>query len=195
MNLLAQLICSRVRAEIFRVLFGLRAGELHLREIQRQTGFAIGTVRQDLGKLVKLGIVARRRDGNRVYFAANQRHPLHSEIHRLVLKTLGLGDVLAAALKGEGIGCAFVFGSVAAGRPNSESDVDLMVIGNIGLRKVCALLSGVGDQVGREINPVVLSLAEFGKRMRQRDHFLTAVLASPKIFLVGSEHDLEAMAG
>ncbi len=55
MNSLAQLICSRVRSEIFRVLFGVKAGELHLREIQRQTGFAIGTVRQDIGKLIKLG--------------------------------------------------------------------------------------------------------------------------------------------
>ena len=66
MNLLAQLICSRVRAEVFRVLFGLKSGELHLREIHRQTGFAIGTVRQDIEKLVKMGLVSRRKDGNRV---------------------------------------------------------------------------------------------------------------------------------
>ena len=41
MNVLAQLVCSRVRAGIFRVLFGLGNGELHLREIGRQTGFAL----------------------------------------------------------------------------------------------------------------------------------------------------------
>ncbi len=193
MNVLAQLVCSRTRAEIFRVLFGLRSNELHLREIQRQTGFAIGTVRQDLAKLVRLGLVTQRQDGNRVCYAANQRHPLYAEIRQLVLKTLGLADVLATALTAEGIRCAFVFGSVAAGTANPESDIDLMVIGNLGLRRVCALLTGVDDRLGREINPHVLSQAEFAKRLRQQDHFLTSVLASPKVFLVGSEHDLEAM--
>ncbi len=140
MNVLAQLVCSRVRAEIFRVLFGLQNGELHLREMQRQTGFAIGTVRQDIGKLVKLGLVIRRQDGNRVYYAANRRHPLHADVRQMVLKTSALADVLAEALSAEGIRCAFVFGSLAAGTANAESDIDLMVIGHIGLRKVCGLL-------------------------------------------------------
>jgi len=194
MNLLAQLICSRVRAEVFRVLFGLKSGELHLREIHRQTGFAIGTVRQDIEKLVKMGLVSRRKDGNRVYYSANERHPLAGEIRQLVLKTVGLADVLGAALKAENVRCAFVFGSVASGTAGAQSDIDLMVIGEIGLRSVSALLSGVADKLRREINTHVLSPSEFAKRMNAKEHFLTSVIASPKIFLVGSEHDLERMA-
>jgi DNA-binding transcriptional ArsR family regulator len=69
-------------------------------------------VRQDIGKLVKLGLVTSRRDGNRIYYSANDRHPLYPEIRLLVLKTVGLVDVLAEALKGSDIQCAFVFGSV-----------------------------------------------------------------------------------
>ena len=195
MNVLAQIVCSRVRAEIFRVLFGLRTDELHLREIHRQTGLAIGTVRQDIGKLVELGLVVRRPDGNRVYYVANQTHPLHAEIHGMVLKTAGLADVLTAALSSDGVRCAFVFGSIAGGIAKPESDIDLMVIGSVGLRKVSGLLSGVGNQLGREINPHVLSPTEFGQRMRDEDHFLTTILASPKIFVAGSEDDLKAMGG
>lgn len=193
MNVLAQLVCSRVRAEIFRVLFSLRGSQLHLRELQRQTGFAIGTVRQDLGKLVRLGLVTRRQEGNRVYYGGNQAHSLYCDIRQIVLKTSGLADFLATALATEAIRCAFVFGSVAAGTAGPESDIDLMVIGNIGLRKVCALLSGVGDRLGREINPHALSLAEFDKRLHDGHHFLTTILASPKLFIVGSDHDLAAM--
>jgi DNA-binding transcriptional ArsR family regulator len=194
MNVLAQLLCSRVRAEVFRVLFGLEGGELHLREIQRQTHLAIGTVRQDIEKLVKMGLVSRRKDGNRVYYSANWKHSLAGEIRQLVLKTVGLADVLGAALKAENVRCAFVFGSVASGSAGAESDIDLMMIGTIGLRKVSALLSGMGDRLGREINPHVLSPEEFAEREAAGDHFLTSVLASPKIFLVGSEHDLERTA-
>jgi len=195
MNILAQLVCSGVRAEVFRVLFGLHGGEVHLREIHRQTGFAIGTVRQDIEKLVKIGVVSRRKDGNRVYYSANARHPLAGDIRQMVLKTVGLADVLSAALKAENVRCAFVFGSVAGGTAGAESDIDLMVIGEIGLRKVSALLSGMGDRLGREINTHVLTPTEFAKRLSARDHFLTAVIAAPKIFLVGSEHEFNRLAG
>jgi len=195
MSTLAQLVCSRVRAEIFRVLFGLGAQELHLREIQRQTGFALGTVRQDISKLTKMGLVTRRPDGNRVYYAANKAHPLHAEIHGLVLKTVGLADVLGAALKVEGIRCAFVFGSVASGTATAASDIDLMVIGDVGLRKVSALLSGLGNRLGREINAHVMTRSEFAKRARANEHLVTSVLASSKVFVVGSENDLGAMGG
>lgn len=193
MSLLAQLICSRARAEILRVLFGLRRGEVHLREIQRQTGFAVGTVRQDVEKLVKLGLVTRRKDGNRVYYAANEVHPLAGDIRQLVLKTVGLADVLAESLSDEGIRCALVFGSVAAGAAGAESDVDLLVVGDIGLRRLSELLAGVGDRLGREINPHVLTPAEFAKRARAKEHFVSSVMRSKKIFVIGSEHDLDAM--
>lgn len=193
MSSLAQLVCSRVRAEIFRILFCVKAGELHLREIQRQTGFALGTVRQDIGKLVKLGLVTSRRDGNRVYYAANGPHPLYPEIHLLVLKTAGLADVLSEALQAGKIQCAFVFGSVASRREDADSDVDLMVIGDIGLRKVSGLLSTVGNQPGRAINPHVMNSSEFGRRIKLKDHFVTSVIATPRIFVKGSERVLEGL--
>jgi predicted nucleotidyltransferase len=194
MNLLAQLVCSRVRAEIFRILFGLQSGEIHLREIQRQTGFALGTVRQDIEKLVKLAVVTRRKDGNRVYYAANSEHPLTTNIRHLVLRTAGLADVLGPALANGKIRCAFVFGSLAAGIADAKSDIDLMVIGESGLRKVSTLLAGIGNQLGREINPVVLEPAEFKRRIRAKDHFISSVMKTAKIFVIGSENDLKAMA-
>ncbi|MFA5343047.1 MAG: nucleotidyltransferase domain-containing protein [Kiritimatiellia bacterium] len=193
MNTLAQLFCSRVRAEVFCLLFGASSNSIHLREIQRRAGFSLGAVRQDIEKLTALGIVLRRKDGNRVYYAANECHPLFTEIRGLVLKTCGLADVLGKALKGKGVYCAFVFGSIAQGTATPESDVDLMVVGDIGLRKITGLLAGVGNQLGREINPHVLSAAEFSKRLKTREHFLVSVVASPRIWIVGSENDLKAM--
>ena len=101
--------------------------------------------------------------------------------------------MLGEALKGKGVYCAFVFGSIAQGTAKPESDVDLMVIGDIGLRKIAGLLAGVGNQLGREINPHVLSTTEFSKRLKTREHFAASVMASPRILIVGSEDDLKAM--
>ncbi len=193
MGTLSDILSSRVRAEIFRLLFGLDEKELHLREMERQAGLSLGTIRQDLQKLVRLDLVKTRRDGNRLYHRANGEHPLFPEIRNLVLKTSGLVEILREALDREGVKVAFIFGSLARGRENAGSDVDLMVIGTIGLRPLSKWLLGVSDQIGREINPVVWSLYEFRQRQKEGNHFLSNVLESPKLFVIGSEKNLEAM--
>ena len=194
MNRLAEILSSRARAEIFRLLFSGTGGELHVREIERRSGLNDSTLRQELRKLVRLDLVQSRRDSNRVYYRAKTESPLYPEIRNLVLKTSGLSDVLKSALTDKRIRVAFVFGSIARGEEKAGSDVDLMVIGEIGLRQLTGLLSGVSVRIGREINPHVFSMKEFSRRKATKDHFLTQVLESPKIFIIGNENELKAMA-
>ena len=193
MSTLSGILSSRVRAEIFRLLFGLNEKELHMREMERQAALSLGTIRQDLKKVVKLDLVKARRDGNRLYYRANTDHPLFPEIRNLVLKTAGLVEVIKSALDREGIEVAFIFGSLARSKERAESDVDLMVIGTIGLRSLSSRLAGVSEQIGREINPHALSIEEFRRRKQNGNHFLSNVIESPKLFIIGSENDLEAM--
>lgn len=195
MNALAELLSSRGRAEVFRLLFGLSDAPLHLREIQRRAGLSLGTIQQELRKLKRLGLLDSRADGNRLWYQANRGHPLYPEIHRLVLKTSGLVDVLRTTLKDPRTEWAFVFGSIARGEATAGSDVDLMVVGDLGLRGVTRLLSGVADQIGREVNPHVLRRAELVKRKSAGEPFLTRVLAESKIFVVGDPHEFEKLAG
>ena len=193
MNVLAELLSSQARAEIFRLLFGLKQCELHMREIERQSRLAYGTIRQELGTLAQMGLVEARKSGNRTYYRANIAHPLFPDIRALVLKTSGLVDILRERLNDAEIQAAFVFGSLAAGTENASSDIDLMVIGSTGLRQIAKSLSGLGAELGREVNPHVLTVDEFLRRKAARDHFLTTVLAEPKLFVIGNEDELEAM--
>src|SRR5512139_1984075 len=98
MSVLAEILSSKTRAEIFRLLFGASAGASYTREIQRRTRSSLGAVHQELQKLRRLGLVDTRKDGNRVAYTANKSHPLYPEIHCLVLKTGGLADLLRTAL-------------------------------------------------------------------------------------------------
>lgn len=193
MTKLLDIVASRGKAEILRLLFGVCQPEMHLRELVRQSGLSLGTIQQELRRLALTGVVAARRDGNRLYYRANQQHPIHPELHSLVLKTSGLASVLAEALKDGEIELAFVFGSVARGEARAGSDLDLMVIGPASLRRVAGMLSGAAGRLGLEINPHVLSAGEFKARKRQGDHFLTAVLASPKVFVKGTADELVTM--
>ena len=193
MNRLAELLSSRARAEIFRLLFSGTGEELHVREIERRSGLNDSTLRQELRKLVRLDLVRSRRDSNRIYYRAKTENPLYADIRSLVLKTLGLADVLKSVLRDKRVRAAFVFGSIACGEEKSGSDVDLMVIGDLGLRDLSGLLSGIEEKIGREINPHVLHRDEFRKRVRAKEHFVSRVMESPKIFIIGSQHDLETM--
>src|SRR5262249_47361124 len=100
---------------------------------------------------------------------------------------------LREALVAPGVRLAFVFGSLAAGAENADSDIDLIVIGTVSLRQLSKLLSGVATRVGREINPHVFTAEEFVQRKKVRDHFVSTMLAAPKLFVIGDEHGLEAM--
>jgi uncharacterized protein len=191
MGTLAELLSSNVKAEVFRLLFGLAGGPLHLREIERRSGLAVATVQQELNRLTRLGIVEVRPDGNRTYYTAREDHPLYPEIRGLVLKTTGLADVLRRALgKDKRISVAFIFGSIAQAREQAHSDVDLLVVGDVGLRDVTNLLDDAAEKVGREINPKVFTPQEFRRRKQAENPFLLRVLAEPRIFVIGDDHEL-----
>jgi predicted nucleotidyltransferase len=194
MSLLSEILSSKIRADIFRLFFGVSDNELHMREIERRSGYAIGTIQSELRKLLRLDLVSKRKDGNRTYYRANKDHPLFLDIQRLVLKTVGLVDILQNKLtKSQKITIAFVFGSIARQEEMAGSDIDLVVIGHLGLREITALLSGVTEKVDREINPHVFTVKEFKKRIARKEHFITQVLDEPKIFILGNENELKTM--
>ncbi len=195
MSSLAEILSSKIRAEIFRLLFGTNDEVLHMRDIERRSGFAIGTIQGELKKLLSLDLVLKEIDGNRTYYRANKSHPLYNDIHSLVLKTTGLVDVLKDALNTPKIKLAFVFGSFARGEESADSDIDLMVIGSLGLRDITKLLTDSQEKTLREINPHAYSMNEFKKKNKADDHFVSQVVNGPKIFIIGNEDELKTMAG
>jgi predicted nucleotidyltransferase len=167
---------------------------MYIAEIESLTKFANRSVEEELNKLKKLGLLVSTRDRSRVYYEANQAHPLYSDIRNIVLKTSGLTDVLQHALKSDEIEFAFVFGSLAAGTEQAESDLDLMVIGSLGERTLSTLLRGVSERIRREVNPHVFTRPEILRRVSENNHFLNDVLAKPKLFIIGDEHEFARLA-
>ena len=181
----------KVRAELVRLLFADPAKELHLRELVRLSHLSIGTLQAEVRKLSAAGLLISHRDGNRLYYQANTNHPIFPELQSLALKTTGLREQLATALTGlPDIELAFVFGSQASGTAGADSDVDLLVIGGVGLRLLAPRLRPVTSTLGREVNPHVLSRETFVAKARANDAFITNVLAAPKLWIIGGADEL-----
>ena len=194
MDDLTTLIGSKTRAEIFRLLFQRAGTELYLRELHRRSGVSIRPVQQELSKLAQIGLVKLRNDGNRIYYRANTEHPLFPEIRGIVEKTSGVSALLETALAGPGIEMAFIFGSVGAGNARPDSDLDLFVVGDIGLRALVKRLGGMSERAGRVINSHVMSKDEFSRKAKKKDHFISSLLGAQKAFVIGTEDELRRLA-
>jgi predicted nucleotidyltransferase len=115
-------------------------------------------------------------------------------IKEFLAKIPGAADV-EIVTDSSAIRAAFVYGSVARAEDRSASDIDLMVISDsLTYGDVFGALDRVTKSVGRQVNPTVYTAAEFAKRARGENAFVTKVLQQPKIWVIGSEHDLPVAA-
>jgi predicted nucleotidyltransferase/DNA-binding transcriptional ArsR family regulator len=155
------------------------------------------SLQQPLAALVSAGILSRRKEGNRVYFQAEPACPFLPELQGLMVKTVGVVDVLRDALwpLKRQIEVAFIHGSVATSRERAASDIDLIVIGPLGLSDLAPALDRAEQPLGRPVNANVYSPAEFTKKLAAENHFLRSVLDKEKLFLIGGPNDLERVAG
>lgn len=193
---LASVLLPEYRRRVLGLLL-LRPDEaLHGREIARRTGLAAGTVTRELTKLAEVGLLRREKRGNQQVYSADKTCPVFTELASMLRKTSGLADVLVQALAPAApqISVAFVFGSVAQARETGGSDIDLMVIGDVDFGQTVALIYPAQADLGREVNPKVFTADEFSQKAAT-EPFLRDVLSKPKIFLIGSEHELAELAG
>jgi predicted nucleotidyltransferase len=88
-----------------------------------------------------------------------------------------------------------VYGSIARHKEHATSDVDLMVVGSVGLGDLAPSLRKAEKRLGREVNVTNYSIEEFRKKAAEGDHFLTTVLKGSLQFVKGEQSDLDAITG
>lgn len=184
---------SEYRRRILGLLLLHSETRYHVREIARLTNTVVGTLHKELTKLAKSGVLVREVSGNQVYYQANTTFPLFAELVNILRKTSGLVDILANVLipLAEKIDAAFVFGSLGRGTENERSDVDVLIIGEIGFADAVSALYPAQAVLGREINPKVYHKSQWQKLVKNKDAFVQEILDKPKLFIIGAANVLE----
>ncbi len=164
----------------------------YVSELARRMSVPASSLQRELHELSGAGILRMHRQGRMVYYRANTDSPVFPELRGLLLKTAGLVDVLTQALKplAQRLRIVFVYGSIASNKEQSDSDIDLMLIGQVSPAELALPLRRAREFLGREINPTVYTSAEFERKRAARDPFLTQVLESPKLFVLGNSNEL-----
>ncbi len=191
----ADALFPKVRQRVLAVLFGMPDRSFYANEVIALAQSGTGAVQRELADLSAAGLLTVSKQGNQKHYQANASAPVFAELRGLVLKTMGLADVLRAALAplaGQ-IDGAFIYGSVARQQDTAQSDVDLMIVSStLGYGEVFGALEGATVSLGRKVNPTLYSPADWAQRLDSDNAFATRVWQQPKIWLIGNEAQLHA---
>lgn len=193
---LAGALFSKVQLSVIGLMIGQPDRSFSISEIIGLAGSGSGAVQRELEKLTAARIVTTGLSGKRKLYRANRQSPIFSELYGLVMKTVGLAEPLRKALMPyrPKIDFAFVYGSVARGTDNPQSDIDLMIIGKeIAYANIFRALLPAEKTLQRPIHPNVMSVDDWRKRRAQKSAFVTKIAEQPKLFVMGTDNELQGI--
>jgi predicted nucleotidyltransferase len=185
---------SKVQQRVLALIFGHPERSFYTSEIVRRVHSGTGAVERELSRLQRSGLVSVERIGNQKHFRANRASPVFRELQSLIVKTADLTEPLKTALEpyANKIKAAFVYGSVAKGSDTARSDIDLMVIGDaLGYSDLHTALQKAEGILQRKVSPLFLTPQAWGRKASHRGSFVNKISAQPKLFIFGSQRDLE----
>jgi predicted nucleotidyltransferase len=187
---IADALFTKSQQRVLALLYGMPQRSFYLNEIVRHADMGRGAVSRELSKLCLAGLITVSPKGNQNHYQANPDNPVFDDLLGIVMKTVGLADVIARELEGilnrEETDFAFIYGSIAKNEERWSSDVDLMVIASgFSYSEVMPSIQAAELELGRTVNLTLLTPEEFGARKAAGQSFLARVLEQPKIWLKG----------
>ena len=184
---IADSLFTKTQQKVLGLLFGNPDATFYSNEIVRLADMGKGTIRRELEKMTSAGLLTLKRIGNQNHYQANPESPIYNELVSISRKTFGIADVIRQALQPmvSSIQSAFVYGSIAKGEDTAKSDIDLMIIGEgIAYTDLMNLLIPLEKALQRPINPSIYTLADFKKKLDEKNSFLTRVMEQEKINVI-----------
>ena len=183
---------SSTRAELLSLFFNNPDNKFYLREIARHIGKDAAGIKRELDSLVNIGLLAREKRGVQKYYSAEKNSPIYSEMKGLIFKTTGVqGSIKATLTRLKGVRLAFIYGSYAKGAEKEDSNINLMVIGQVNITELNDTVMTLEEKLKREIDYLVFDEQEYRKRKDAKDPFIREIVKGKKIFLVGKEDGLQ----
>lgn len=183
---------SRIRAKILTWFYMHQDESFFVRQLGNILKEDPTNLSRELSNLEKFGILLSTRQGNLKYFQVNKNCAFFNELKGLILKTTGvIGELKSALGHSPFIKYAFIYGSYAKGEETAESDIDLIVIGDVDLEALDSLTGKLEKKFGRTINYIAYNYKEFINKKKRKDGFIIDVLKDKKIMLTGDEIDLK----
>jgi uncharacterized protein len=195
---LITLFGGKTKARILSVLLSHPGESFHLRGLAHAAATDSGNTSKLLKLLVESGLVVATADRQSTRYAINTQSLLVAPLRQLVACAGALMVDLRTVASGMAASYVGVYGSMAAGTDDANSDIDVLVVGNLSAVAAQTAFKAVGRTHGKTVNVVAVSALELAQKLREGSAFWAAVAEGQKIDLKGAWADVahrEATAG
>lgn len=154
------LISSKTRIKLLLKFFLNSKTTAYLRSLESEFGDSSNAIRIELNRLEKAGMLTSRMNGNKKIFRADTSHPLYEEIHRILMKHIGLDRIIANVIERLGdVNKVFLVGEFSRGIDSPI--IDLLFIGNIDKAYLISLIDKAEEIINRKIRYIIYDETEF----------------------------------
>lgn len=127
--MLNKIITSRTRLRLLIKFFISQANKGHLNGLANEMGESTNSIRKELNHLYDAGYLNKVKNENKVEYRVNSKHPLYETLRKVVLKHLGLEDIVDAVLEKMGnVKRILLIGDYAEGK--DTGNIEIFLIGN-----------------------------------------------------------------
>lgn len=155
--MLETLISSKTRLKLLLKFFINSQSKAYLRSLESEFGESTNAIRLELNKFENAGMIHSEFVGNRKYYTANTAHPLYKELHQIVLKYIGIDQIVESVVGKIGeLESVHLVGDYARGLDTGI--IDLVFIGEDIDRDYLSKLSAKAEKmIDRKIRYLVYS--------------------------------------
>tara|TARA_B100001057_G_scaffold499798_1_gene611854 strand:- start:18611 stop:19120 length:510 start_codon:yes stop_codon:yes gene_type:complete len=97
--MLGELITSKTRLRLLIKFFISQANKGYLNGLANEMGESTNSIRKELNHLYNAGYLNKVKKNNKVEYNVNSSHPLYNTLRQVVLKHLGLEDIVETVLE------------------------------------------------------------------------------------------------
>ncbi len=163
--MLESLVTSKTRIKLLLKFFINPSSRAYLRGLAKEFNESTNSIRVELNRLTKSDLLVSNNKGRTVLYKANTKHNFFKDIQNVVLKYVGIDDLVENMVSKLGdVKSAYIIGDYANGIDSGI--IDLVLIGEIKQDILNKLTSKTEALINRKIRSVVLTKKEF-KRLNK----------------------------
>tara|TARA_B100000941_G_C28394626_1_gene494622 strand:+ start:95 stop:607 length:513 start_codon:yes stop_codon:yes gene_type:complete len=165
--MLGELITSKTRLRLLIKFFISQANRGYLNGLATEMGESTNSIRKELNHLHNAGYLSKVKNENKIEYHANSKHPLFEVLRKVVLKHLGLEDVVENVLNRMGnVQKIILVGDYAQG--NDTGNIEVFLIGkDLNMEYITQLEEKIEKLIKRKVSFYLAS-----KFLSEREHIM-----------------------
>lgn len=154
------LIKSKTRIKLLLKFFINPANQSYLRELAHEFDESTNSVRLELNYLTEAKILEKEKDRNKVAYKANKTHPLFKEIRSIILKTVGIDDIINTLIGRIGSPeLIMLTGDYVKGKDTGI--IDIVIVGEVDKSNLDKYIKQAEGLISRKVRYLLLTQEEY----------------------------------